>query len=64
MPSVSPPILLARGLVMPSLTLGLAGGPAGATAARGGDATGDPARLAEFPGQRGWHTRADGGVAI
>lgn len=54
-------ILIARGLVLLSLALGLAGGPAGAATAEGGYATADLARLAELLGQRGWHTRADGG---
>ena len=53
--------LIARGLVLLGLTLGLAGGPAGAATAEGGYATADLARLAELLGQRGWHTRADGG---
>ena len=54
-------ISIARGLVLLGLTLGLAGGPAGAASAEGGYATADLARLADLLGQRGWHTRADGG---
>jgi hypothetical protein len=54
-------ISIARGLVLVGLTLGLAGGPAGAATAEGGYATADLARLADLLGQRGWHTRADGG---
>ena len=53
--------LIARGLVLLGLTLGLAGGPAGAATAEDGYATADLARLAELLGQRGWHARADGG---
>ena len=54
-------IMIARGLVLLGLALGLAGGPAGAATAEGGYATADLARLADLLGQRGWHTRADGG---
>jgi len=61
MPSVSTPVLIARGLVLLSLAPGLAGGPAGAATTQGGYATADLARLAELLGQRGWHARADGG---
>ena len=61
MPMSSQSALIARGLVLLGLTLGLAGGPAGAATAEGGYATADLARLADLLGQRGWHTRADGG---
>jgi hypothetical protein len=53
--------LIARGLVLLGLTLGLAGGPASAASAEGGLATADRAWLADLLGQHGWHTRADGG---
>jgi hypothetical protein len=56
--------LIARGLVLLGLTLGLAGGAAGAASAEGGFATADLARLAEVLGQRGWHARADGGGTV
>ena len=54
-------ILIARGLVLLGLALGVAGGPAGAATAEGGYATADLARLADLLGQRGWQTRADVG---
>jgi hypothetical protein len=53
-------ILIARGPVLLGLALGVAGGPAGAATTEG-YATADLARLANLLGQRGWHTRADGG---
>jgi len=56
--------LIARGLVLLGLTLGLAGGQAGAATAEGGFATADLARLADLLGQHGWHTRADGGGSL